>query len=289
MNNYLKITNLNFKYKEKLVLNDINISIKNGLIALLGPNGAGKSTLLKLISTIYETNSGTIELNGVKYQDKSLNRSNIGYLPQDFDIYKNITGRDYLSFVLDIRNGNKCSDEIDRVCTKLGLDSVLDNKIRSYSGGMKRRLGIAQAIIGDVNIVILDEPTVGLDPEQRIYFRNIISHISKDKIVLVSTHIVEDIEFGCDDLIILNKGEVVFNGLPTNFINSFPFKLFQCTVNIEDYLEISQNVKIVERKDTNNGIKIKYISDHPINSQSVIVDYSLSDVYLHFLEENSFE
>ena len=287
MMNKLKIKNLNFNYKNKKALDNINLTLTNGVIALLGPNGAGKTTLMKLLVTLYETENGEIELNNIKYSKNNERiKSNIGYVPQDFDMYNNINGQEYLEFVAKMRGVPKSDlkNHIQRVVSKVNLEEFINKKIGTYSGGVRRRLGIAQALIGDSKLIVMDEPTVGLDPEQRNEFRKLLPIISKDAIVLISTHIVEDIQFNCNKLIILNQGKVLYDGTIDEFIDMV--EVYSVVVSNDEFEDLEYKIDIIEYKKVKDGVQIKYISNKKDKlKNSSKIDTTLQDAYISFLQK----
>lgn len=287
MMNELKIKNLNFNYKNKKVLDNINLTLTNGVIALLGPNGAGKTTLMKLLVTLYETENGEIELNNIKYSKNNERiKSNIGYVPQDFDMYNNIKGQEYLEFVAKMRGIPKVDlkNHIQQVVSKVNLEEFINKKIGTYSGGIRRRLGIAQALIGDSKLIVMDEPTVGLDPEQRNEFRKLLPIISKDAIVLISTHIVEDIQFNCNKLIILNQGKVLYDGTIDEFIDMV--EVYSVVVSNDEFEDLEYKIDIIDYKKVKDGVEIKYISNKKDKlKNSSKIETSLQDSYISFLQK----
>ena len=287
MMNELKIKNLNFNYKNKKVLDNINLTLTNGVIALLGPNGAGKTTLMKLLVTLYETENGEIELNNIKYSKNNERiKSNIGYVPQDFDMYNNIKGQEYLEFVAKMRGipNVDLKNHIQQVVSKVNLEEFINKKIGTYSGGIRRRLGIAQALIGDSKLIVMDEPTVGLDPEQRNEFRKLLPIISKDAIVLISTHIVEDIQFNCNKLIILNQGKVLYDGTIDEFIDMA--EVYSVVVSNDEFEDLEYKIDIIDYKKVKDGVEIKYISNKKDKlKNSSKIETSLQDSYISFLQK----
>lgn len=287
MMNKLKIKNLNFNYKNKKALDNINLTLTNGVIALLGPNGAGKTTLMKLLVTLYETENGEIELNNIKYSKNNERiKSNIGYVPQDFDMYNNINGQEYLEFVAKMRGVPKSDlkNHIQRVVSKVNLEEFINKKIGTYSGGVRRRLGIAQALIDDSKLIVMDEPTVGLDPEQRNEFRKLLPIISKDAIVLISTHIVEDIQFNCNKLIILNQGKVLYDGTIDEFIDMV--EVYSVVVSNDEFEDLEYKIDIIDYKKVKDGVQIKYISNKKDKlKNSSKIDTTLQDAYISFLQK----
>ena len=281
--NQLIIKDVTFSYGKKLILDTITMNINNGLVGILGKNGAGKTTLLKIIATLYSSKTGYLKLNDMLYEEEDFNiRKYIGYLQQDFNMYKNIKGIDYLDFVAKSRNIENIDYEINKVVNDLNLNQYINKKIKTYSGGIKRRLGIAQAILGDTKLIILDEPTVGLDPHERNEFRKIIKMISKDRIVLMSTHITEDVEFLCDKLIVLHNKQITFEGSVNEFIENNSKNICVEYVNEELFNEILKQRKVISYQQENESICVKYIDE---KNSSVGKNITLQDAYMNFLGE----
>ncbi|HBF7698998.1 ATP-binding cassette domain-containing protein [Clostridioides difficile] len=287
MINKLEIRNLNFNYKNKKALDNINLTLTDGVVALLGPNGAGKSTLMRLLVTLYETSIGEIELNNIKYSKNNEKiKVNVGYIPQDFDMYNNINGQEYLEFVAKMRgvSKNDLKKHIQKVVSKVNLDKFINKKIGTYSGGVKRRLGIAQALIGDSKLIVMDEPTVGLDPEQRNEFRRLLPEISKNSIVLISTHIVEDIQFNCDKLIILNQGKILYDGTINKFIDMV--EVYSVVVSNDEFEYLERNIDIIDYRRVKDGVQVKYIGKNTEKlKDSLRIDTTLQDAYINFLHK----
>ena len=287
MINKLEIRNLNFNYKNKKALDNINLTLTDGVVALLGPNGAGKSTLMRLLVTLYETSIGEIELNNIKYSKNNEKiKANVGYVPQDFDMYNNINGQEYLEFVAKMRgvSKNDLKKHKQKVVSKVNLDKFINKKIGTYSGGVKRRLGIAQALIGDSKLIVMDEPTVGLDPEQRNEFRRLLPEISKNSIVLISTHIVEDIQFNCDKLIILNQGKILYDGTINKFIDMV--EVYSVVVSNDEFEYLERNIDIIDYRRVKDGVQVKYIGKNTEKlKDSLRIDTTLQDAYINFLHK----
>lgn len=208
----LELCNISKKYKEKIALNDVSLKLDNGIYGLLGPNGAGKSTLMNIITGNLEPTEGTIKWDGKEVKELGSNyRSLLGYAPQGQGMYETFSGRRFLSYMATLKGIPKSSmeDEINRVLLYVNMVEKSNQKIGTYSGGMKQRILIAQAILGNPKIVVLDEPTAGLDPKERVRIRERISTLSKEKIILVSTHVVSDIESVANKIILIKKGKII--------------------------------------------------------------------------------
>ncbi|EET88129.1 ABC transporter related protein [Clostridium carboxidivorans P7] len=241
------VENLSYKYKKTEALRKVTFEVTDGLIGVLGANGAGKSTLMKLIATLLKVKDGDISIDGTSYK-KGLDkiRGQLGYLPQDFVVYESLTGRQLLDVLATIKtNYNKAEkiSHLEEIIKNFDMQDYIDRKIKEYSGGMKQKLGFAQAIIGDPKVIIMDEPTVGLDPEQRNIIRDLFPVMSRGRIVFVTTHIVEDIENYCNYLLVLNKGSLIFKGSKDNFIKEVKGYLWEELLNINDIKVLKNKLK----------------------------------------------
>ncbi len=201
------------QYSNKIVVDRITVGLKPGVIGLLGANGAGKTTLMRMICGILKPSSGSISFEGLDASDE-MYRDALGYLPQDFGYYPNFTGMEFLMYMAALKGIDKKSakSKCKGLLKIVNLEDSANKKIKTYSGGMKQRLGIAQAVLNDPKILILDEPTAGLDPKERVRFRNLIAELGKDAIVILSTHIVSDVEHIADRILMMKDGNIIFDG-----------------------------------------------------------------------------
>ena len=210
----LVIDRVSKQYKNKIAVDRVSLKLEKGIYGLLGANGAGKTTLMRMICGILTPTSGTITYNGVDVSEEDY-RAVLGYLPQDFGYYPDFSGKDFLLYMAALKGLSKKSAQkkVKELLELVSLEEVAKKKIKTYSGGMKQRLGIAQALLNDPEILILDEPTAGLDPKERVRFRNLIADLGKDNIVILSTHIVSDIDRIADHILMMNNGKLVFEGI----------------------------------------------------------------------------
>lgn len=286
MKNKLQVNNLVFNYNNKNILNNISFNSSNGITAVLGHNGAGKTTLMKILTGLKKAKSGTILLNNVDLlSDKKMLVNSVGYLPQNFEIYPNITGLDFLSYICNIKGLTKVEkkEQIESLIEIFNLNKVITKNFHSYSGGYKRRLGIAQALIGNPKLLIIDEPTVGLDPEQRYEFRNYLSKIGNDRIILISTHIIEDIEFYCNNILILNNGNLTFKNTPNELIKLSSNKIYNGYIDISIFNEMRKDFKIIEQvRSINDTIYVKAICENNIPCGFTTCSPSLEDAYVYY-------
>lgn len=201
------------QYNSKIAADRISLALKPGVIGLLGANGAGKTTLMRMICGVIKPSSGSISLDGVDVSEE-MYRDTLGYLPQDFGYYPNFTGKDFLMYIAALKglSRSEAKRKTAELLKKVNLENAANKKIKGYSGGMKQRLGIAQAVLNDPKILVLDEPTAGLDPKERVRFRNMIAEFAKDSIVLLSTHIVSDVEHIADRVLMMKEGQIIWDG-----------------------------------------------------------------------------
>ena len=201
------------QYQNKIAVDRISTRLRPGVIGLLGENGAGKTTLMRMLCGILKPSSGTITFEGLDVSEE-LYRDVLGYLPQDFGYYPNFSGRDFLMYIAALKGIEKSAAQrkCDELLHTVNLEQVANKKIKTYSGGMKQRLGIGQAVLNNPKILILDEPTAGLDPKERVRFRNLIAELGKDSIVVLSTHIVSDVEQIADRILMMKSGQIIFDG-----------------------------------------------------------------------------
>ncbi|MGL5755749.1 MAG: ABC transporter ATP-binding protein [Paraclostridium sp.] len=279
----LKIENLCKSYKNKEALKNINITMKAGTYGLLGENGAGKSTLMRILTTIDFQTKGNITFNGediVKLDEKY--RDIIGYMPQDYNVFSSFTAKDFLEYMGTLKglSREELSVKIPEVLEFVNLTNVANKKVKSFSGGMKRRIGIAQAILNDPKILILDEPTAGLDPKERIRFSNIISEMSEDKIVILSTHILSDIEAIANDLIIIRQGEVVESNNIDNLVEKVKGKVWEALVDKDRFNKLSKERKIIHRKQEGKNILTRYVGEEYENLENKLLEPTLEDYYV---------
>lgn len=209
----LVINRLSKQYKNKIAADRISVTLHRGIYGLLGANGAGKTTLMRIICGILKPDSGTVSFDGIDVSQEEY-RSVLGYLPQDFGYYPEFTGKDFLLYMAALKGLEKplAKRKADELLTLVSLQNVAKKKIKTYSGGMKQRLGIAQALLNEPKLLILDEPTAGLDPKERVRFRNLIESLGKESIVLLFTHIVSDIEHIADEILMMKEGRLIYCG-----------------------------------------------------------------------------
>lgn len=275
--------------KDKTGLLDFNLSMENGIIGLLGPNGAGKSTLMKILATISNPTSGCVTFEGIDISKKPEElRSVLGYLPQDFGVYPNLNAYEFLEYLAALKGvgGKDLKKRIEILLDNVNLTESASKPIGTYSGGMKQRIGIAQALLNDPKVLIFDEPTVGLDPEERVRFRNLISDLSHDCIVILSSHIVSDIQAIADQVVVMKAGALIKQGTQEEIIQTVNGRVFEVLLPQSEYEAFRQNHVVVDAIRQSDQLRIRYISEGP-SPQGKSVTPSLEDAYLFLTKKTA--
>lgn len=281
------IDNLSKRYGKKEAIKNLSLKIPSGMYGLLGRNGAGKTSLTQILAALSVPTNGDIWLNGVSIKETAKIREMVGYLPQDFSMYRSMTvlgAMDYLGLLSDIPKEIR-KERIDELLEKVNLKDNARTKIKALSGGMKRRLGIAQALLHNPQILIVDEPTAGLDPEERIRFRNLLSDFADDRIVLLSTHIASDIESICDGVAVLNDGKLIFHGSTEELIRQADGKVYLITASKELDRHIKEKYVCLNMSNTRTGIQYRILSDTPPKEKGKIQSPTLEDGFMYLLHQ----
>ena len=265
------------------------MTIENGMFGLLGPNGAGKSTLMRILVTLAKPSSGQVLVNGLDLQkNRKEVRTMLGYLPQDFRFFAKLRTYEFLDYIARLSGMNQASqrkDAVEKMLEEVGLFEARNRFANNLSGGMKRRLGIAQALIGDPQIIIVDEPTTGLDPEERIRFRNLLTRISeRDVVIILSTHIVGDISSTCTDMALMNKGTLAFKGSPEMLINQARNNVWRITATHTEYLEIQDKYPIISSIPSEEGWEVQVVSKQINGYSGEQIEPNLEHAYVNFME-----
>ena len=281
----LQISNVTKKYAELYALQDFSVTFTNGVYGLLGPNGAGKTTLFNIILGIISQDSGKVCLDGIDIRKMgNAYYSHIGYLPQYTQFYKNYSCQEFLDYICVLKGQNKriIKKKVSGLLELVNLQDVSKKKIGALSGGMRQRLGIAQALVNDPGILVLDEPTAGLDPNERIRLRNIISKFSKDRIVLLATHIVSDIEYVAKEVIIIDQGKLVDKGDSKSLTESVQNKVWTMEVTEEEINYLLETYSVGNVIPTEKGYRLKVVSEDCPGENALPVSPTLEDVFLKY-------
>ena len=262
---------------------DLTFTIPSGVLGLLGPNGAGKTTLMQMIATIMKPTSGKIFFNDQDItKDPEYVRKRLGYLPQDFGVYDNLTATEFLSYFAALK-GIHDRAKVNQMLEVVNLHAVAKRMIGGFSGGMKQRLGIAQALINDPDLLIVDEPTAGLDPEERVRFRNILSDIGHSKLVILSTHIVSDIESIATEIAILRHGNLAAFGTPESLLQAAAGKVWECVVPSTEFEGMRAHLKVSSAVRRPDGIHIRLVHPESPVPQAVTAEPNLEDSFVYWM------
>jgi ABC-type multidrug transport system ATPase subunit len=286
----IEITGLNKIYRNgNHAITDVNMTIESGMFGLLGPNGAGKSTLMRILVTLMKPTSGQVLVNGLDLmKDRKEIRSMLGYLPQDFRFFTKLKTYEFLDYaarLAGLNNTKKRNDIVEKMLEEVGLYEARNRFANNLSGGMKRRLGIAQALIGDPKLIIVDEPTTGLDPEERIRFRNLLTRVSdKDVIIVLSTHIVGDISSTCTDMALMNKGILSYKGSPDKLIEMARDNVWKITATDTEYHEIQEKYPIISSIPSDEGWEVQVVSKEINGFLGERIEPNLEHAYVNYME-----
>jgi len=270
-------------------LKKIDLEFGTGMFGLLGPNGAGKSTLMRIIVTLMKPSSGIVMVDGKDIQkNRKELRKMLGYLPQDFRFFTSLKTWEFLDYsgsLAGMKNRKERLTEVDRLLDQVGLLEVRDRQANKLSGGMKRRLGIAQALIGNPKLIVVDEPTTGLDPDERIRFRNILSQLSqKDVTIILSTHIVGDISSTCQGMALLNKGNLAFSGSPEKLVNNADGHVFKLYLNQYEYDRVKEQYNVISTIPIETGWEVQIVSDEVPDFKSTKITPNIEHAYVYYME-----
>lgn len=280
------------RYGDKRAVDQVSVSFAPGVYGLLGANGAGKTTLMRMICGVLKPTSGSIRLDGKTMQELGEQYyTHLGYMPQDFGFYPDFTAREFLMYLaavkgLDRKTANVRAEELLKL---VNLRDVADKKIKSYSGGMKQRLGIAQAELNDPDILILDEPTAGLDPKERVRFRNLISDFARDKIVILSTHIVSDVSYIADFILMMKEGRLFLQGPAVEVTDHIRGKVWEVLAEEREAAGYSRAFRVVNLHHEGDQVRLRIVEDHAPAPEARPVEPSLEDLFLYYFGEDARE
>ena len=286
----LKLTELTKTFGSVNAVDHVSYTLGRGVYGLLGVNGAGKTTLMRMLTTLVKPTSGAITLDGrdICALDRSY-RNLLGYLPQEFGVYPEFTVQDYLLYIASIKGlrPGAAKERVKALLQQVGLTKARNKKMKALSGGMKRRAGIAQAMLNDPKILILDEPTAGLDPNERIRFRNLISELASDRIVLLSTHIVSDIESIADEILLMKDGKITTSGTAEDLIAAMPEDVWSITVPRETAGNYLKSFKVSNVRSVPGGAQLRVLSALQPSPEAVLEDATLEDLFLSYFGEKA--
>ncbi len=281
----LSIDRLTKHYGNKIAVDCVSATLKSGVYGLLGANGAGKTTFMRMLCAILESTSGEVFLDGKDIISMGADYRNVlGYLPQDFGYYPNYTAIEFLMYIAALKGIPKkiAAKRAKELLEEVGLSHVTNKRIKTYSGGMKQRVGIAQALLNNPDILILDEPTAGLDPKERVRFRNLLSNYAEDKIVILSTHIVSDAEAIADEVLLMKKGKFVLQGAASELTNKAKGKVWELVVSPEESKMWQETTTVANLRHERKQIVLRIISDNKPTEKAVPCEATLEDLYLYY-------
>ncbi|MBI2214576.1 MAG: ABC transporter ATP-binding protein [Acidobacteria bacterium] len=280
----LQIERLTKRYAGGTVaLDQFSIELGPGVLGLLGPNGAGKTTLMSILATVLRPTSGSVRWKGNDALENPAEiRRVLGYLPQDFGVYDRLTGVEFLQYLGRLKglSGRGLRASVDEMIDLVNLRNAASRPLGGYSGGMRQRIGIAQALLGNPEIVIVDEPTVGLDPEERVRFRNLLSELAHGRIVILSTHIVSDVEAVADRIAVIRKGKLVRIATPGELLAHAAGRVFRVVVGAEQLPQLQQSVAVSSISRKADGVHVRFVADTPRIGGAVEAEPTLEDAYL---------
>ena len=283
----LSLDRLTKQYDRKIAVDCVSAVLKPGVYGLLGANGAGKTTLLRMLCAVLEPTSGEVLFNGTEVASMGADYRNIiGYLPQDFGYYPNYTAMEFLMYISALKGipKNMAKRRAAELLEVVGLSQEAGRKIKTFSGGMKQRVGIAQALLNNPKIVILDEPTAGLDPKERVRFRNLLSDYADDRIVILSTHIVSDIEAIADEVLLIKKGKFVMQGTVPELTHRTDGKVWELSVSQEEARRWQEKTTVANLRHEGKEIVLRIVSDDRPGDNAVPCEAALEDIYLYYFQ-----
>lgn len=281
----LLVDRLTKHYGSKIAVDCVTTSLKPGVYGLLGANGAGKTTLMRMLCAILDPTSGEILLDGKEISAMGMDYRNIlGYLPQDFGYYPNYTAMDFLMYIAALKGipRNIAKNRSTELLEMVGLSEVKNKKVKTFSGGMKQRVGIAQAMLNNPKIIILDEPTAGLDPKERVRFRNLLSEYAEDKIVILSTHIVSDVEAIADNVILMKKGKFLLQGTVSELIQKAEGKVWELSASNGETRRWQAEETVANIRHEGKDSILRIIADHKPCERAIQCEATLEDIYLYY-------
>ncbi len=281
----IRIEHLDKFYGKKQVLKDVNLTITSGMFGLLGRNGAGKTTLMKVLATLIKKQGGEVHICGIPVEDTARIRKITGYLPQEFSMYPNMTAKESLEYLGTLSGIGKkqLNEKIGPILAQVNLQDHHRTKVKQMSGGMKRRLGIAQAILHDPEILIVDEPTAGLDPEERVRFRNLLCEIAQERIVILSTHIVGDIEATCEEIAVMESGRMIYRGTVSDLVLKAEGKVYQAVISRKELPILKEQFMVTSMTSQGNNVKVRFLAEGRPFQNAVPCEAGVEDAYMYLM------
>lgn len=282
----LCIDRISRQYKNKIAVDRVSMKLTSGVYGLLGANGAGKTTLMRMVCGVLKPTSGEVRFNGIDVSAEAY-RNSLGYLPQEFGYYPEFCAQDFMYYMASLKGMTKAQakSKTKELLEIVALSDVAKKKIKTFSGGMKQRLGIAQALLNNPKILVLDEPTAGLDPKERVRFRNLLSELGKDRIVLLSTHIVSDVESIANTILVMKEGQLIHSGSLNEIITVIEGKVFECTVDSKTAEHLMAEHPVINLRTQSENTFLRLVSDQKPHETAVSVSATLEDLYLYYFSE----
>lgn len=269
-------------------IKDFNLDLAPGILGLLGPNGAGKSTLMRILATVTKATTGVVKWDGVDVaKSPNVVRKLLGYLPQDFGVYPNLNAVEFLSYLAAARglSSRSAGKRIEQLLGMVNLTDARKRPLGSLSGGMKQRVGIAQALLNDPKLLIVDEPTAGLDPEERVRFRNVLAELAGDRIVILSSHIVSDVEAAATTIAVIKEGHLQFHDAPEELLRTVEGKTWEMIVSSLELNEVKQRFVLSGSVRTSGGVRVRVVADNAPNKSATPLTPNMEDAYLYLLSK----
>jgi ABC-2 type transport system ATP-binding protein len=283
----LSLESVTYRYKKgHEAVSGLDLNLGPGILGLLGPNGAGKSTLMRILATLAKPSQGKVRWNGEDTASKPDGlRASLGYLPQDFGVYPALSAREFLDFLAAVKGltGAKARARVDECLAMVGLGDAADKRLGDFSGGMRQRVGIAQALLNDPQLLIVDEPTVGLDPEERMRFRHLLTDLAGQRLVILSTHIVSDVEASATSLAIMSRGKLRFHGSPEELVEQAQGHVWEWTVPAEQLPQVREKYTLCASLRRPEGVRVRVVSAERPNADAQAVTPGLEDAYTWLL------
>lgn len=286
----LKLESVGYRYRGgHEAVADVDLALGSGIVGLLGPNGAGKSTLMRVLSTLSKATAGRVLWRGEDIARKpDALRRELGYLPQDFGVYEALSAREFLAFLAAVKGlpARTSAARVAECLAMVGLEDVADRRLGGYSGGMRQRVGIAQALLNDPKLLIVDEPTVGLDPEERVRFRHLLAELAGERLVILSTHIVSDIEASAGTLAVMAGGRLRFHGSPEALMAEAEGHVWQATIDAAELADARARLRISRAQRRAHGVELRVVGEQALSPDAVAVPPDLEDAYLWLLHRS---